>query len=88
MSIIHFADADDPYKTQREQYYQIVKACLDESACQGVTVWGLTDASNWMDNIVPFKWNAPNAPYLLDEDMNKKPAFYGIWRALKEHTTD
>jgi len=87
MSMIHFADSDDPYKTQGKQYYDIVKACLDEPACQGLTLWGLSDARNWMDEIPPFKWNAPNAPFILDEDMNKKPAFYGVWRALHEHAS-
>jgi len=68
----------------QKQYFKIVKACLDESSCQGVTFWGLTDARNWMDNIPPFMWKAPHAPFLYDEDMIKKPAFYGAWKALND----
>jgi len=82
--LLLFKKAKDPYQAQGEQYYKITKACLEEPSCQGLTIWGITDRSNWMDNIPPFKWKSPNAPYILDENLNKKPAYWGIHRALVE----
>jgi endo-1,4-beta-xylanase len=82
--LLHFKKFKDPYHAQGDQYYDIVKACIEEPACQGVTFWGITDGKNWMDETPPYKWKTPNAPYLLDEDLNKKPAFYGVWKALNE----
>ena len=50
----------------------------------GLTLWGLTDQANWMDQIPPFKWKSPNAPNIYDEEMNRKPAYLGIWNALNQ----
>lgn len=78
-----FGKEKDPYQAQGNQFKKIVEVCLDDPACGGVTLWGLTDEGNWMDNIPPFKWKSPNAPNIFDEDMRKKPAYSGIWEALK-----
>lgn len=82
--LLLFRKAKDPYQAQGDQYYKIAKVCLEEPSCQGLTIWGITDRSNWMDNIPPFKWKSPNAPYILDENLTKKPAYWGIHRALVE----
>jgi len=85
MRLLLFKKAKDPYQAQGDQFYKITKACLEEPACQGLTFWGITDRANWMDQIPPFSWKSPNAPYILDEDLNKKPAYWEIHRALAEH---
>ena len=82
--LLLFGAEDDPYKAQGAQFKEIVKLCLDEPACQGVTLWGLTDAANWMDGVPPFKWKSPNNPNIYDEEMEMKPAYIGIWKALNE----
>ena len=82
--LLLFKKTKDPYQAQGEQYYQIAKACMEEPSCQGLTIWGITDRENWLDEIPPFKWKSPNAPYILDEDLNKKPAYWGLHRALVE----
>lgn len=82
--LLLFDHEKDPYQAQGDQYKGIIKTCLDDPACTGVTLWGLTDGANWMDAIPPFKWKSPNAPNILDEDMRKKPAYVGVWEALKE----
>jgi endo-1,4-beta-xylanase len=82
--LLLFDEFDDPYQAQGDQYYEIVKACLEDPSCNGVTMWGLSDDINWMDKVPPFQWKSPNAPNILDEDLNIKPAFTGIWKALKE----
>jgi endo-1,4-beta-xylanase len=84
MRLLLFKRSKDPYQAQGDQYYKIAKICLEEPSCQGLTIWGTTDRENWMDQIPPFKWKSPNAPYILDEKLNKKPAYWGIHRALAE----
>jgi len=79
-----FGMEKDPYQAQGDQFKNIVEACLDDPACGGVTMWGLTDGKNWMDSVPPFKWKSPNAPNIFDEDMNRKPAYVGIGEALKK----
>jgi len=83
--LLLFKKAKDPYQAQGDQYYEITRVCLEEPTCQGLTIWGITDRENWMDQIPPFSWKSPNAPYILDEDLNKKPAYWGIHQALVEH---
>ena len=82
--LLLFKNAKDPYQAQGDQYYEITKVCLEEPSCQGLTIWGITDRENWMDQIPPFSWKSPNAPYILDENLNKKPAYWGIHQALVE----
>jgi len=82
--LLLFDGFNDPYQAQGDQYYEIVKACLEDPACNGVTMWGLSDKVNWMDKVPPFQWKSPNAPNILDEDMKIKPAYIGIWKALQE----
>jgi endo-1,4-beta-xylanase len=84
MRLLLFKEAKDPYQAQGDQFYEITKVCMEEPSCQGLTFWGITDRSNWMDQVPPFKWKSPNAPYILDEDLNKKPAYWGIHQALVE----
>ncbi len=82
--LLLFKKSKDPYQAQGDQYYKITRVCLEEPSCQGLTIWGITDRNNWMDNIPPFSWKSPNAPYILDENLNKKPAYWGIHKALVE----
>lgn len=84
LRLLLFKKANDPYRAQGDQYYKITKTCLEEPSCMGLTIWGITDRENWMDQIPPFKWKSPNAPYILDENLNKKPAYWGIHKALVE----
>ncbi|MDH3652384.1 MAG: endo-1,4-beta-xylanase [Saprospiraceae bacterium] len=81
--LLLFDDEEDPYKAQGQQFKEIVSICLNDPACNGVTFWGLTDGANWMDAVPPFKWKSPNCPNLFDEDMVKKPAYVGVWEALR-----
>lgn len=82
--LLLFDNEKNPYQAQGDQYKKVVKACLEDPACKGVTLWGLTDRANWMDNVPPFRWKSPNAPNIYDENMRPKPAYLGVWEALKE----
>lgn len=53
--LLLLGNKDDPYAAQGLQYGGITKVCLDDPACNGLTLWGLTDEANWMDQIPLFK---------------------------------
>jgi endo-1,4-beta-xylanase len=78
-----FGEADDPYAAQGEHYRALVEACLTVEACQGLTVWGISDAATWLDELPPFRWLGPNAPLLFDEEMYRKPAYEGVLQAVR-----
>jgi endo-1,4-beta-xylanase len=78
-----FGQADDPYAAQGEHYRALVETCLALEACQGFTVWGVSDAATWLDQIPPFRWLRPNAPLLFDQDMFRKPAYEGFLQAVR-----
>ena len=82
--LLLFHNAERPYEAQGEQFRKIVDICTQASNCKGVTLWGMSDKNNWMDAIPPFSWKSPNAPNIYDEDMNRKPAYIGIWQSLNE----
>lgn len=77
-----FGGSQDPWAAQGEEYRALVQACMSVEACQGVTVWGISDAGSWLDEIAPFRWLRPNAPLLFDAAMRKKPAYEGVRKAL------
>jgi endo-1,4-beta-xylanase len=81
--LLLFKKEDDPYDAQGRQYRKIVEICTLSPACKGVTLWGMSDKNNWMDAVPPFSWKSPNAPNIYDEEMNRKPAYFGIWQTLK-----
>ena len=81
--LLLFGQEEDPYQAQGDQFKGVVKICLEDPSCKGVTLWGLTDGANWMDAIPPFSWKSPNAPNIFDENLHPKPAYVGIWEALK-----
>jgi len=77
-----FEDEDDPYQAQGEYTAAYVAACIENPACIGFTVWGLSDASTWFDFVPPFTWMRPNDPLLFDTELRPKPAYDGIRKAL------
>ena len=77
-----FGSAADPYVAQGEHYRDVVKACLDVSACTGVTFWGYNDSISWMDELW-FLFPKPNEAYLLDAKNREKPAVELIYRLFE-----
>ncbi len=82
VSIDHFLDAADPLARQAEFYGDIVAACMAVPACQGVTLWGISDGHTWLDTTEPFSASAPNLPLLFDAALQPKPAYAAVQRAL------
>jgi len=77
-----FSGADDPYEAQGRYYARMLQSCINNPLCKGLTFWGFDDSNCWMDPI-PFFFK-PNEPYLFDKEMNPKPAFYKMYKTLKQ----
>ena len=60
-------------------YKQAVQACVGNSACVGMTVWGFTDKYSWVPGVFPGK----GAACLYDENLNPKSAYGAVEDALK-----
>ena len=67
-----FEGEADPYYAQGEYYRDITRQCLAVAACKGITFWGYSDATSWMDDLY-FLFPKPNEPYLLDSLGRVKP---------------
>lgn len=64
---------------QAEDYSTVVQACLNVSACQGVTVWGVSDQHSWVND-----WFPEDAePLLFDDNYQPKPAYYAVQETLR-----
>ena len=77
-----FDGADDPYEAQGKYYGRILKACLGNPLCKGLTFWGFSDNRSWQDSMSAL-FPKPNEPYLFDGDMNPKPAYYHVYKTMK-----
>ena len=80
--ISHFASESDPLAAQAQAYSDVFAACLQVSACTGVTTWGIDDADSWLDSFYFTQANAPNRPLLFDELGDPKPAYDAVVAVL------
>jgi endo-1,4-beta-xylanase len=58
---------------QADQYAAVTQACLAVEACDGITVWGVTDK---------YSWRAEDTPLLFDADYQPKEAYDAVIAAL------
>ena len=56
----------------------------DKHGIMGVTIWGLSDAGTWLDDMDQYKGHK-QYPLLLDEEYNLKPAYYGVLEAAESY---
>ena len=74
----------DPMEHQRQIYHNVLAICLADSNCKGFTTWGFSDIRSWLTQ----KRRDPHPdakPLLFDDQFQKKPAFFGVLKALEEH---
>lgn len=63
---------------QSTDYKNTVAACVETDGCVGVTIWDWTDKYSW----VPSTFSGQGAACPWDENLQKKPAYAGIFSAL------
>lgn len=66
---------------QRQIYHDVLAAALTEPAFDGIWLWGFTDRHTWVTH---FYYD--DEPLILDEDYQRKEAFYGMRDALASLT--
>jgi endo-1,4-beta-xylanase len=63
---------------QSRRFHDIVGACMAQSSCKAVTIWGVTDKYSWRNG----QTCAVPRPLLFDDDYVPKPAHAGVLDAL------
>ena len=71
------ADSNE-INTQNQYYTNIINACLGNTACAGVTIWGFTDKYSW----VPDTFGGEGQALIYDANYNQKPAYTAVHNAL------
>jgi len=80
---IHRCAGQTP-EEQRQEFHDIVAACVAQPACPAITFWGLSDAYSWLQDEDDTGCAAGEDPagLLWDASWNRKPAYYGVLDAL------
>ncbi|KAG6839766.1 hypothetical protein C0991_011861 [Blastosporella zonata] len=63
---------------QKKDYETVIRACHNVPGCVGITIWDYSDKYSW----VPGVFAGEGAPLPWDENLKKKPAYYGIVEGL------
>jgi endo-1,4-beta-xylanase len=66
---------------QRQIYHDVLAAALTEPAFDGIWLWGFTDRHTWVTHFYH-----DDEPLVLDEDYQRKQAYYGLRDALASLT--
>lgn len=73
-------------KAKYKEYFKMFLANRktdDKHGISGVTIWGLTDNTTWLNSQQEYK-GYKQYPLLLNEDWSVKPAFYGVLEAAQD----
>jgi endo-1,4-beta-xylanase len=65
---------------QKKVYAGLMRICLRNSKCIGLSPWGLNDSDSWIRRTFGKSYEAP---LLFDERLRKKPAYWGLHEALE-----
>ncbi|PNS15953.1 hypothetical protein CAC42_4354 [Sphaceloma murrayae] len=65
---------------QAAAYERIARSCLDVKRCVGMTLWGVSDKYSWIPGVFP----SEGAALVWDENYQKKPAYAGFLKGIKE----
>jgi endo-1,4-beta-xylanase len=66
-------DIEGSGSTQADNFARVTQACLNVTACKGITVWGIRDTDSW---------RASGTPLLFDGNGNKKAAYTSVLNTL------
>ncbi|KAM5354881.1 hypothetical protein ACJ41O_001527 [Fusarium nematophilum] len=64
---------------QSKAYQRVVGSCMAVKKCIGFTLWGVSDKYSW----IPYTFDGEGAALAWDDDFKKKPAYWGILKAIK-----
>ncbi|KAF2622107.1 glycoside hydrolase family 10 protein [Macroventuria anomochaeta] len=67
-------------KVQADAWERIARSCIAVKRCVGMTVWGISDKYSW----IPGVFATEGAALLWDENYQKKPAYNGFLKGIKE----
>ncbi len=75
---------DQRLQRQSAIAHDIVAACLKVEKCTGITLWGASDATSWLDTPrwASLRGRGPHYPLAFDRDLQPKPMCLGILDAL------
>lgn len=68
--------------TQANYYRDTINACLNVTACAGVTIWGFTDRHSWVPDTFP----GEGAALIYDENYQPKASYQAVHDALADGT--
>lgn len=68
----------DPLDAQATRAAHVVRLCLQTPHCDQITFWGLDDGDTWLDGHL----RPGTRPLLFDADLQPKPMFFAVRRAL------
>lgn len=71
---------DEKLQAQAQVYQDIMEICLAAVDCTGITTWGVSDQHSW----IPYTFDRPDAPLLLDENYQPKPAYHALTETLAQ----
>ena len=70
---------EEPEPHERFRIYgQVASECL-AAGCTGITVWGISDRSTWLDSF----FGRSTKPLMWDEELEPKPAYFAVLAALR-----
>jgi endo-1,4-beta-xylanase len=77
---VRLPDDKPDYEAQASQYAKLARGCVRLPACKGFVVWGLDDRDSW----VPQAYPGESRGTLFDGDLEPKPAYDALRRALAD----
>jgi endo-1,4-beta-xylanase len=76
------ADIEKRDRLVADAYQTYLDVVLDEPAVIAVLTWGLSDRYTWLSEFKPREDGLPVRPLPLDENLERKPAWYAIAQAF------
>lgn len=74
-------------KAKYKEYFKLFldnRKTEDKHGIMGVTIWGLTDDSTWLNDLDQYKGHE-QFPLLMSHNYIVKPAFYGVLEAVESY---